>query len=70
MPVLLDGVPPKRSEQASLAGVHERYCYDRWHSDQLQNQMQQVPENFACRLPSESRMKTWIEKKGVVCKHS
>ncbi|KAG9261354.1 hypothetical protein AMEX_G24877 [Astyanax mexicanus] len=63
-PVTLDGVPPKRSKRVSLAGQYERYCYDRWRSEQLELRVQHVLEHFARRLPSESRVKAWIEKQG------
>ncbi|XP_049323401.1 uncharacterized protein LOC111196956 [Astyanax mexicanus] len=63
-PVTLDGVPPKRSKRVSLAGQNERYCYDRWRSEQLELRVQHVLEHFARRLPSESRVKAWIEKQG------
>ena len=41
-PVTVDGAAPKRSVRASLTGVHERYCYDRWRGDQLQSRVQHV----------------------------
>ncbi|KAG9261351.1 hypothetical protein AMEX_G24872 [Astyanax mexicanus] len=63
-PVTLDGVPPKRSARKSLAGVHQGYCYDRWRGEQLELRVQHVLEHFARRLPSESRVKAWIEKQG------
>uniref|UniRef100_A0AAR2J544 Uncharacterized protein n=1 Tax=Pygocentrus nattereri TaxID=42514 RepID=A0AAR2J544_PYGNA len=63
-PVTLDGVPPNRSQRKSLAGEYERYCYDRWRSEQLERRVQHVLEHFARRLPSESRVKAWIEKQG------
>ncbi|KAL7825014.1 hypothetical protein SRHO_G00342260 [Serrasalmus rhombeus] len=63
-PVTLDGVPPNRSQRKSLAGEYERYCYDRWRSEQLERRVQHVLEHFARRLPSESRVKAWIMKQG------
>ncbi|XP_049329684.1 N-lysine methyltransferase KMT5A-A-like [Astyanax mexicanus] len=47
-----------------LAGQYERYCYDRWRSEQFELRVQHVLEHFARRLPSESRVKAWIEKQG------
>ncbi|KAL7886900.1 hypothetical protein AOLI_G00046210 [Acnodon oligacanthus] len=56
--LMVDGAAPKRSVRASLTGVHERCCYDRWCSYQLQLHMQHVLEHFGRRLPSEDRVRS------------
>ncbi|KAL7886911.1 hypothetical protein AOLI_G00046320 [Acnodon oligacanthus] len=62
--LMVDGAAPKRSVRATLTGVHERCCYDRWRSYQLQLHMQHVLEHFGRRLPSEDRVRSRIEKQG------
>ncbi|KAL7886918.1 hypothetical protein AOLI_G00046390 [Acnodon oligacanthus] len=62
--LMVDGAAPKRSVHATLTGVHERCCYDRWRSYQLQLHMQHVLEHFGRRLPSEDRVRSRIEKQG------
>uniref|UniRef100_A0A3B1IDY1 Si:dkeyp-87d1.1 n=1 Tax=Astyanax mexicanus TaxID=7994 RepID=A0A3B1IDY1_ASTMX len=62
-PVTLDSAPPKRSERVSVAKEHDRHCYDRWRGDQKQLRVQHVL-HFGRRQPSESRVRSWIEKQG------
>uniref|UniRef100_A0A3B1INV1 Uncharacterized protein n=1 Tax=Astyanax mexicanus TaxID=7994 RepID=A0A3B1INV1_ASTMX len=64
-PVTLHSAPPKRSERVSVAKEHDRHCYDRWRGDQKQLRVQHVlGEVFLKRKPSESRVRSWIEKQG------
>ncbi|KAL6489076.1 hypothetical protein MHYP_G00028170 [Metynnis hypsauchen] len=63
-PVTVNGAAPKRSVRALLTWVHERYCYNCWRRDQLQLRMQHVLEHFDRRLPSENRVRSWIEEQG------
>ncbi|KAG9259826.1 hypothetical protein AMEX_G27435 [Astyanax mexicanus] len=63
-PVTLDSAPPKRSERVSVAKEHDRHCYDRWRGDQKQLRVQHVLDHFGRRQPSESRVRSWIEKQG------
>ncbi|KAI1898028.1 hypothetical protein AGOR_G00068080 [Albula goreensis] len=63
-PVTLNGCAPKRSIREQLAGKHERRCYDRWRQEQLELRIQHVLSHFNRCLPSESRVKAWVQKQG------
>uniref|UniRef100_A0A8C5GYJ3 SET domain-containing protein n=1 Tax=Gouania willdenowi TaxID=441366 RepID=A0A8C5GYJ3_GOUWI len=57
-PVTLDGVVPSKAERKKFSADDQRVLYERWLKAQMK-----LP-HFSRRLPTESRVSSWLTKQG------
>ncbi|XP_064815951.1 uncharacterized protein LOC135532300 isoform X2 [Oncorhynchus masou masou] len=61
-PVTIDGQSIKTKDRRLIAGTHERYCYDKWRSQQEKMRRDNVIAHFPRREPTASQVERYIER--------
>ncbi|XP_038842288.1 uncharacterized protein LOC120041404 [Salvelinus namaycush] len=61
-PVTIDGQSIKTKDRRLIAGTYERYCYDKWRSQQEKMRRDYVIAHFPRRQPTASQVERYIER--------
>ncbi|XP_071210909.1 uncharacterized protein [Salvelinus alpinus] len=61
-PVTIDGQSIKKKDRRLIAGTYERYCYDKWRSQQEKMRRDYVIAHFPRRQPTASQVERYIER--------
>ncbi|XP_041715403.2 N-lysine methyltransferase KMT5A-like [Coregonus clupeaformis] len=61
-PVTVDGQSIKKKDRLLIAGKHERFCYDKWRSQQGKMRRDYVIAHFPRREPTARRVEIYIER--------
>ncbi|XP_071219442.1 uncharacterized protein [Salvelinus alpinus] len=61
-PVTIDGQSIKTKDRRLIAGTYERYCYDKWRSQQEKMRRDYVIAHLPRRQPTASQVEKYIER--------